>query len=130
MSVLETPTQVQHPWRATVRTIVAVIAAIVITLFAVILAAAQVAPQLLEAIAALLPPEAYAVGAGIVGVIVVLAGTVTRLMAIPGFNEWLTKLSLSATPKPTPTEVTQALADQSAADARKQIAHAVDDDKV
>lgn len=75
-----TATQTRHPWRATVRTV-----------FAATIALATLLPYV-------------AVGAHIDAVPIVVqvlgvAGAVTRIMAVPGVNEWLTSIGLGATPK-------------------------------
>ncbi|BCW47891.1 hypothetical protein [Arthrobacter sp. StoSoilB13] len=79
-------TQTKYPWRATLRTVIAFIGG-----------AAVAAPLLYTAVTNQ-SPEA-ATGAGLTALTV--AGAITRLMANPFVNEWLTKLGLGAEPKQT-----------------------------
>lgn len=80
------PTQVAHPWRATVRTI-----------FAAVVGFAPMAPVIYQAATQQDPAQATGVVAG--GLVV--AGGVTRVMALPGVDAWLKKFVpfLAATPK-------------------------------
>lgn len=64
------PTQSKHPWRATARTALAVVLALLSLAVEVVLG---------------LDLDATAIGAQIL----VVAGTVTRILAIPGVNVWL-----------------------------------------
>ncbi len=64
------PTQTQHPWRATARTVFAALVAL-LTLLPYILGAANV--------------DATVWGAQALAVV----GAVTRVLAIPGVNDWL-----------------------------------------
>jgi hypothetical protein len=76
-----TPTQIRHPWRATIRTAFAAVVALASLLPAVVAGAHLDAivwvPQLLT-----------------------VAATVTRVLAIPGVNLWLARYApwLTATP--------------------------------
>lgn len=76
------PTQSKHPWRATARTV-----------FAAVIALASLLPTI--ALAAHVDTLA-----GVTQVLAV-AGAVTRVMAIPGVNEWLLRFApfLAAEPK-------------------------------
>ena len=89
-------TQVAHPWKATLRTIVQVGIPTVIALGIVI-------PQIIDAILAgfgeSLPPEATAWFLGVAAAVTATAGVITRIMALPLVNEFLAKLGLGATPK-------------------------------
>ena len=80
----ETTTQTRHPWRATVRTALAFITG-----------AALSAPVLYTAVTNE-SPEA-ATGAGLMAL--TISAAVTRVMAVPFVNEWLTKAGLGAAPK-------------------------------
>lgn len=77
------PTQTQHPWRATVRTVVATI-----------IGWAPFVPAIVAAV------EGDNRGAlGPVGVAAITAaGVVTRVMAVPAVNRALTKIGLGSTP--------------------------------
>jgi len=75
-----TPTQTQHPWRATARTVLAVVLALL-----------PVLPQIID--------EAGLAGYGWAAAVVAVAGFVTRVLAIPAVNELLSRLGLSAAPR-------------------------------
>ena len=93
------PSQVLHPFLATVRTGLAVFAALVLSLGGIAAALAVFLPRALEAIVAALPPAWVAPVTSAMLTVVGVAMAITRLMAIPGVNDFLTKLSLGATPK-------------------------------
>lgn len=85
---MSTPTQTRHPWRATVRTIVAVAVAM----------------------AALLPLIVAASGVDetvpVVAVVLAVAGAITRVMALPQVDEFLARFVpwLAAAPEDTSTD--------------------------
>ncbi|WP_104127996.1 hypothetical protein [Cryobacterium sp. Y57] len=91
-----TPTQVARPWTATARTVLQAVAGAILGAAALVAAVAVLAPQFLEAVAAILPPEWLAWATGAVATIGAVAGAFARIMAIPGVNEWLTKIKLAA----------------------------------
>ena len=91
-----TSTQVSRPWLTTSRTILQTVAGVILGSAAVVAAVAVLAPQVLDAVAAILPPEWLAWATGAVATIGAVAGAFARIMAIPGVNEWLTKIKLSA----------------------------------
>jgi protein-S-isoprenylcysteine O-methyltransferase Ste14 len=91
-----TPTQVARPWTATARTALQAVAGAILGAAALVAAVAVLAPQFLEAVAAILPPEWLAWATAAVATIGAVAGAVARIMAIPGVNEWLTKIKLAA----------------------------------
>lgn len=86
------PTQTVHPWKATLRTAVAVIIGVGV-----------VAPTALgifqDQLGGYIPPEVMAWIVWAVGLAVAVSLTVTRIMAIPQVNAWLTSIGLGATPK-------------------------------
>lgn len=91
-----TTTQVQHPWKATLRTIVQVGIPAIITIGAII---PQVIDIILESLGETLPIGARAwFLAASLGVTAV-AGAIARIMALPLVNELLTKIGLGASPK-------------------------------
>jgi hypothetical protein len=70
------PTQVKHPWRAVIRTV-----------FALLIGAAALAPEVvsvshLDTVPAL---------SGAVATLLAVSGGVTRVMALPGVNGWLSR---------------------------------------
>lgn len=77
------PTQTKHPWRATVRTVVAGI-----------VAAIPLLPFLVDYLGIGAVPWVAAT--------LVVLGTVTRVLAVPAVNAWLTEYVpfLAAAPKP------------------------------
>ena len=86
------PTQTAHPWKATLRTVIAVIVGISI-----------VAPVALgviqDQLGGYIPPEVMGWLAWAVGLAVAISGAFTRIIAIPQVNAWLTAIGLGATPK-------------------------------
>jgi len=79
------PTQVRRPWRATLRTAVAAIAGV-----------AGALPLIVDAVQA----GANGVQLGAAGsAAVIYAAAVTRVMAIPVVNKWLTSIGAGAAPK-------------------------------
>ena len=78
---IPTPTQTRHPWRATLRTVVAILLGLA-TLLPYVVADANI------------PTE------GAVGQALAVSALVTRIMAIPAVNAWLTQFGLGASPKP------------------------------
>ena len=93
------PTQVANPWRAALRTFLAVaVPAVGLVLF--------VGPEILRILAdelgAVFPPGFIAWLLGAAGVLSALASAVTRVMAIPRVNELLGRVKLDAGPPPSP----------------------------
>jgi protein-S-isoprenylcysteine O-methyltransferase Ste14 len=96
-TTIPTPaTQVTRPWTATFRTILQTVAGAILGAAGIVAALAILAPQFLAAIADVLPPEWLAWATAAVATIGALAGAFARVMAIPGVNEWLTKIKLAA----------------------------------
>ena len=85
------PTQVKYPWRAALRTVLAYLVAAGIVVPAV-WSIAQ------DTLAGYLSPEVITAAAWTVGLIVAVSAFVTRVIAIPKVNAWLTKLGVGATP--------------------------------
>jgi len=77
------------------RTIVQVVLAF-LSAWAVI---AIIAPQILTELATILPGPWIAWLTGVIAFVTVVAGVLTRIMAIPQVNAWLTKLGLGSAPK-------------------------------
>ncbi|MEQ6899292.1 hypothetical protein [Microbacterium sp. KR10-403] len=77
------------------RTIVQVVLAF-LSAWAVI---AIIAPQILTELATILPGSWIAWLTGVIAFVTVVAGVLTRIMAIPQVNAWLTKLGLGSAPK-------------------------------
>lgn len=81
------PTQVRHSWRSTARTI-----------FQAVVGLAVVAPFAYQAATNEEPAQA----SGLAATGLLIAGAVTRIMAIPGVNSWIEKFLpfLAAQPSP------------------------------
>ena len=85
------PTQVKYPWRAVLRTVLAYIVGA-----GIVVPAAWVIAQ--DTLSGYLSPEVITATAWTVGLIVAVSAFVTRVIAIPQVNAWLTKLGVGATP--------------------------------
>jgi len=81
--IVPVPSQTRYPWKATARTVLAFI-----------VGGAIAAPALFTAVTNQSPEQAT--GAGLVALTV--SAAITRLMANPFVNLWLTKVGLGATP--------------------------------
>lgn len=81
--VVPVPSQTRYPWKATLRTVLAFV-----------VGGALAAPALFTAVTNQSPEQAT--GAGLVAL--TISAAVTRLMANPFVNLWLTKVGLGATP--------------------------------
>ena len=84
VSTTPTPTQAEHPWRATARTVVAGLVAVAAS-WGLIIEALGVDP-----------------GAEFAAATLAVAAAITRLMAVPVVNDILGKVGLSAAPAPPP----------------------------
>lgn len=92
------PTQVAHPWRATLRTFWAVaVPAVGLVLFV----GPAVLNILAEELGAVFPPGFIAWLLAAAGVLSALASAVTRVMALPRVNELLGRLRLDAGAPPS-----------------------------
>lgn len=92
------------------RTVVQVIIAFV----AVWGSIAAIAPQILDELAKILPGSWIAWLVGFIAVVTAIAGALSRIMAFPVVNEWLTRIGLGSAPKSAgkqgiPDEVTKAV---------------------
>lgn len=74
-------TQQQYPWRATLRTVLAVL-----------IPAILAAPEIVAAITQDEPGRAT----GILGLIVVVSGAITRIMAVPAVDRALARIGLGS----------------------------------
>lgn len=91
---LNAASQVVHPWVATLRTAVQVALPALLTLVVVVPAVIEV---VLAEFGETMPPALRLWLLGAAGFITALAVTLTRIMAIPAVNAWLSKLGLAAT---------------------------------
>ena len=88
-------TQVEHPWRATFRTGVAVLLGLAVVLPAIW---AIIGDELAMA-GWVIPEPVSVVVATVITAVVVAASVVTRVMAIPQVSDWLTRLGLGPAPQ-------------------------------
>ena len=89
-----TPTQVAHPWRAALRTAVAVLLGLALVLPIVW----AIIGEELEKVGWAIPEPIGTVVGIIIAAITAAAAIVTRVMAIPAVSDWLTRLNLGPTP--------------------------------
>lgn len=97
--------QVAHPRQAVKRTLLALLSGV--ALLPVILLAISEAFTIITGEASGLLPESFAtwmIGAG--AALITLSTVITRILAIPAVNDWLTKFNLAADPKPAPDKDT------------------------
>ena len=92
---LDAPTQVAYPWRATLRTGLAVLLGILVT---IPLVWAIIGDEL-AAVGWAVPEPWAAIITVIVTGCVVASSAITRIMAIPQVSDWLTRLGLGPTPQ-------------------------------
>ena len=89
-----TPTQVAHPWRASLRTAVAVLLGLALVLPIVW----AIIGEELEKVGWAIPEPIGTVVGSIIAAVTVAAAIVTRVMAIPAVSELLTRLGLGPAP--------------------------------
>ena len=89
-----TPTQVAHPWRASLRTAVAVLLGLALVLPIVW----AIIGEELEKIGWAIPEPVGTVVGVIIAAVTAAAAIVTRVMASPAVSDWLTRLNLGPTP--------------------------------
>lgn len=85
--------------KRTVRTVIQVIVSTVVTIVLTIISLASFAPEVLDALAAVLPESAIAWLTGAVAFLVALSGALARIMAIPAVNDFLTRFGAGSVPK-------------------------------
>ena len=89
-----TPTQVAHPWRASLRTAVAVLLGLALVLPIVW----AIIGEELAKVGWVIPEPVGTVVGSIIAAVTAAAAIVTRVMAIPAVSDWLTKLNLGPAP--------------------------------
>ena len=89
-----TPTQVAHPWRASLRTAVAVLLGLALVLPIVW----AIIGEELGKVGWVIPEPVATVVGVIIAAITAAAAIVTRVMANPAVSDWLTKMHLGPTP--------------------------------
>lgn len=95
-------TQVQHPWRATFRTVVAVLVGASVVLP---VAWGIVSDELTKA-QVVIPDQVAATILWLIGLVAAAAAIVTRIMAIPHVSDALTRLGMGPTPRGQAVELT------------------------
>ena len=95
-----TPTQVAHPWRASLRTAVAVLLGLALVLPIVW----AIIGEELEKVGWAIPEPVGTVVGVIIAAITAAAAIVTRVMAIPAVSDWLTRFNLGPTPAGVETQ--------------------------
>ena len=104
-----TPTQVAHPWRAALRTAVAVLLGLALVLPIVW----AIIGEELGKVGWVIPEPVGTVVGVIIAAITAAAAIVTRVMAIPAVSDWLTRLNLGPTPasqSPAPEPIDDVIA--------------------
>ena len=89
-----TPTQVAHPWRASLRTAVAVLLGLALVLPIVW----AIIGEELGKVGWVIPEPVGTVVGVIIAAITAAAAIVTRVMAIPAVSDWLTRFNLGPAP--------------------------------
>lgn len=87
--------------KRTIRTIIQVIVSTAVTIAITIVTLASFAPEVLDALTAVLPESAIAWLTGAVAFLVALSGALARIMAIPAVNDFLTRFGAGSVPKST-----------------------------
>lgn len=86
-------------WFKSQRTVRTIVQALVVLVPLANGVAAAAAAYLTEQTDLVIPAWAFVVLNGVVAVTAVIMGLVARLMAVPGFNDWLTRIGLGSVPK-------------------------------
>lgn len=92
---------VQEIWykaQRVIRTVVQVVVSAAVTVALAVISVAAFAPDVLDALADVLPETWAAWLGGAVAFLVALAGALSRIMAIPAVNAWLAKIGLGSVP--------------------------------
>lgn len=76
---------------------------VIVTGAGILAIAVIVAPQILDALAAVLPGPVVAWIAGVIASAAAVSAALSRVMAIPAVDAWLTRLGLGSAPRSTTT---------------------------
>lgn len=93
-----------YMWQRAIRTALQVAVAIVLTLGGSVGLLQALSPQVLAAVVDVLPPAAYAWLVGAFAFVIAIATALSRLMAIPLVNAWLTRVHAGSVPKSAATD--------------------------
>ncbi len=88
-----------YVWQRALRTALQVAVALVLALGGSVGLLQALRPQILAAVADVLPPNAYAWLVGAFALVIAVATALSRLMAIPLVNTWLTRVHAGSVPK-------------------------------
>jgi type II secretory pathway component PulF len=83
------PTQVANPSRATLRTVVAVLVALVAALPTLNAVLASLQAYLSEQTQVVIPTWVWLAVNGTAALLLFVSGLITRILAVPGVNEWI-----------------------------------------
>lgn len=75
---------------------------VIVTGAGILAAAVVIAPQILDALADVLPGPVVAWAAGVIAAAAALSAALSRVMAIPAVDAWLKKLGLGSAPRSAP----------------------------
>lgn len=78
------------------------VAQVIVTGAGILAVAVVVAPQILDALADVLPGPVVAWAAGVIAAAAALSAALSRVMAIPAVDAWLKKLGLGSAPRSAP----------------------------
>ena len=90
--------EIWHKWQRALRTA----AQVLVTGAGILAVAVTVAPQILDALADVLPGPVVAWCAGVIAGTAALSAALSRVMAIPIVDRWLTRLGIGSAPRSAP----------------------------
>lgn len=91
--------EIQFPAQRAIRSALGVVASGIVLIASIIGVGAVLFPQLLAAVADVLPPEWVAWASGALVTLAAVSAAVSRIMAIPLVNDFLTKFGAGSVPK-------------------------------
>lgn len=94
----DTVPNIWYKAKRVIRTVIAVILGILLTLLSFVTALQLLAPAVLAELAKVLDPETIAWLSSALAVLVLWAGVITRIMAIPAVNAFLTRFGAGSVP--------------------------------
>lgn len=100
MSTTQTPASGEIWFKA--QRAIRTIAQVIVTGAGILAVAVVVAPQILDALADVLPGPVVAWAAGVIAAAAALSAALSRVMAIPAVDAWLKKIGLGSAPRSAP----------------------------
>lgn len=100
--------RIWHPNQRVLRTILQTTIAFLVGLGGSVGILQAVAPQVIDAVRDVLPPAAVAWLAAAFAFVIAVAGALSKLMAIPVVNAWLTRIGFGSEPRAIVKERTEA----------------------